>query len=449
MSAPLKQTDLAYALLHAAKVVGLVMDQGMSLDRAIASVSSKDRAAQAQGAVQDLAYFGLRWYGRGAVLTRLLTNKPRLNPASLNDLMALCLALLWDDEHPKYSAHTVVDQAVCAAQANPDWVKAKGLVNACLRSFLRDKANWKTRAEKDVVAATGFPQWWVKKVKAQHPAHWQQLLEQANTHPPMTLRVNQRVCSAAEYAERLAAAGLAATVLGKSTVLLAKPVPVHELPGFEQGHVSVQDLAAQMAAPLMDLKVGMRVLDACAAPGGKTGHMLELADVDVLALDSSQPRLQRVEENIARLARGLGFIPRVVCKAAAAENLDQWWDGKPFDAILLDLPCSGSGVVRRHPDIRWLRRESDVAQLSQIQHKILDTLWSTLAVNGTLLLVTCSVFSEEGPDLAKAFLDRHPDAQALAAPGVVLPQPDPSLDQSYQTSPDGFFYAKFTKKQSI
>lgn len=445
---PLKQTDLAYALLNASKVLGLVMDQGMSLDRALAQASTIERTAPAQGAIQDLAYFGLRWYGRGAALSKLLTNKPRLNPASLNDLLALSLALLWDDEQAKYTSHTVVDQAVCAAQANPDWVRAKGLVNACLRNFLRDKAAWKTRAEKETIAATGFPEWWVRKLKKQHPNDWQHLLEQGNTHPPMTLRVNARVCSASEYVDKLAACGIHASVLGESAVLLAKPVPVHDLPGFDEGHVSVQDLAAQMAAPLMQLKDGMRVLDACAAPGGKTGHMLELADVELLALDSSQPRLKRVEDNVARLSRSLGFTPRVVCKAAAAENLNQWWDGKPFDAILLDLPCSGSGVVRRHPDIRWLRRESDVAQLSQIQHKILDTLWSTLAVNGTLLLVTCSVFSEEGPELATAFLNKHPDAQALTAPGVVLPRPDASSNQPYQTSPDGFFYAKFTKIQS-
>jgi 16S rRNA (cytosine967-C5)-methyltransferase len=236
-----------------------------------------------------------------------------------------------------------------------------------------------------------------------------------------------------------------ASVIGEQAVLLAKPVPVSALPGFDLGQVSVQDSAAQLASQLLNPQNGQRVLDACAAPGGKTGHLLELADIELVALDSSPQRLGRVEDNIRRIAPTLNGQWDLRLKVAQAELLDTWWDGVPFDGILADVPCTGSGVVRRHPDIPWLRRPDDIAKLSQIQHKILNALWSTLKPGGTLLLVTCSIFPEEGPLLAKVFLDNHSDALAQTAPGWVLPVAPANPDQGFDASPDGFFYAKFEK----
>ncbi|MDH4396224.1 MAG: 16S rRNA (cytosine(967)-C(5))-methyltransferase RsmB [Limnobacter sp.] len=441
----LADTDLGFALLHASWAIGLVSREGKSLDQAISMVLEGVDLPQARGAVADLSYFGMRWLGRGRVLTELLTGKKNLRPAELEDLLALCFALLWDPKEAKYTQHAVVDQAVQACASDAAMMPGKGLVNACLRNFLRDQDNFVKQALQNNLAAWNFPNWWVQTLRKQHPDHWQDLLRQGNEHPPMVLRVNQRCMTGQAYLDLLTAEGRAAQLLGPQTVLLDKPCPVFDLPGFAQGEVSVQDSAAQMAARLLNPQSGQLILDACAAPGGKTGHLLELADVDVVALDDNPRRLARVRENFERLQPTLGSKVSLELQAASAESTTGWWDGTPFDHILADLPCSGSGVVRRHPDIRWLRRQEDVAKLSQTQQKILDSLWSTLKPGGTLLVVTCSIFLEEGPLLAQSFADRHSDAEPLAAPGVVLPHPQhPEL--RYSHSPDGFFYAHFSKK---
>ncbi|HEX4842044.1 MAG TPA: 16S rRNA (cytosine(967)-C(5))-methyltransferase RsmB [Limnobacter sp.] len=442
MSGPrLVETDLSFALLKAASTLLRVLEDGRSLDRALALELEGVRSAQAKGAIQDLAYWGMRHVGQGIVLTRLLTNKNRLEPALLNPLMALGLALLWPSDHPKYPAHTVVDQLVNACAAHPQLARAKGLANGCLRNFLRNTAEFVQRASEDPLAKYNVPTWWQAALQKAHPGQWAQLLALAQNHPPMVLRVNPHWGTPAQYVACLQAHGQTAAVVGQQAVRLDKPVPVGFLPGFDEGHVSVQDSAAQQAAPLLAPAPGMRVLDACAAPGGKTGHVLELADVDLVALDASQPRLQRVQANVQRLARCLKHAPRVQYKAAPAERPDQWWDGLPFDAILADVPCTGSGVVRRHPDIPWLRRPGDSAQLSRLQHKILAALWSTLKPGGTLLLVTCSIFPDEGPLLAKAFEENHADALPLPAPGLLLP----ADSGAGLPASDGFFYARFQK----
>ena len=403
------------------------------------------KTPQTLGVILDLAYFGMRNLGRVQVLTRLISGKALLNPEPLNELMALGFGLLWDDKNPKYPAHTVVDQMVYACTGSEQFARAKGLANACLRNFLRDSNTWRTKAFEDPLAQHNLPVWWIEKLKASHPQHWETMLAQAQSHPPLVVRVNTRSISAPAYAEQLNAAGMEARVIGQQAVLLAKPVPVSALPGFDLGQVSVQDSAAQLASQLLNPQNGQRILDACAAPGGKTGHLLELADIELVALDSSPQRLGRVEDNIRRIAPTLNGQWDLRLKVAQAELLDTWWDGVPFDGILADVPCTGSGVVRRHPDIPWLRRPDDIAKLSQIQHKILNALWSTLKPGGTLLLVTCSIFPEEGPLLANAFLDNHSDALAQTAPGWVLPVAAANPDQGFDASPDGFFYAKFEK----
>ncbi|HEX4856005.1 MAG TPA: 16S rRNA (cytosine(967)-C(5))-methyltransferase RsmB [Limnobacter sp.] len=441
----LNEASLAFALLKAAAVLTRVLREGRSLDQALATETRGVKMPQALGAIQDLSYFGLRNLGPGQVLTRLLSGKPLLSPEPLNELMALGFGLLWADSNSKYPAHTVVDQMVQACAASEQFARAKGLVNACLRNFLRDAGNWRAQAQKEPLAFYRLPNWWVNKLKASHPDMWQALLAQAQTHPPMVLRVNSRTGSAQAYVEQLGKAGLPARVIGPQAVLLDRPVPVSALPGFDLGQVSVQDSAAQLAAQLLKPENGQRILDACAAPGGKTGHLLELADIDLLALDSSPQRLGRVEDNIRRIAPTLTGKWNLRLKAAHAEAPETWWDGVPFDSILADVPCTGSGVVRRHPDIPWLRRPEDVAGLSRIQHKILNALWSTLKPGGTLLLVTCSIFPEEGPQLANAFLEHHPDALAQPSPGWVLPTQQSEFSQGFDASPDGFFFAKFQK----
>jgi 16S rRNA (cytosine967-C5)-methyltransferase len=448
LSAPrLAETDLAFALLKASGAISRVLREGRSLEHALSMETKGVSSPQALGAIQDLAYFGLRRLGQGQVLTRLLSDKPALEPTTLNELMALGFALLWDKSAPKYPAHTVVDQMVNACAASPTLGRAKGLVNACLRNFLRDADGWRTKALEYPLAQTNLPAWWVKALKTNHPEHWPAILAQSQSHPPLVLRVNSRVSTPAAYVEQLKTKGIEASVIGPQAVRVHKAVPVASLPGFEAGHVSVQDSAAQWAAPLLNPQHGQRILDACAAPGGKTGHLLELADLDLTALDSVPQRLDRVEDNVRRIAPTLTGPWNLRLKAAQAELLDTWWDGEPFDGILADVPCTGSGVVRRHPDIPWLRRPDDVAKLSRIQHKLLAALWSTLKPGGTLLLVTCSIFPEEGPLLAKAFQENHPDALAMDAPGAVVPSMQ-GLETGFDTSPDGFFFAKFQKSST-
>ena len=264
-----------------------------------------------------------------------------------------------------------------------------------------------------------------------YPQHWQAILQAANLPAPLTLRVNRRRASREQVLAAFQDAGLAAEPVGAAGLVVATPRPVVQLPGFAEGWWSVQDAGAQRAAELLAPADGMRVLDACAAPG-KTAHLLELADIDLLALDADAGRLERVGQNLDRL--GLGG-DRVRLQAADAADLDAWWDGKPFDAVLADVPCTASGIVRRHPDIRWLRRENDLRRTAALQTRILDALWRTVAPGGRLLYVTCSVFPIEGTRQALEFLQRHPEARRLDAPGQLLPV---AVDATPAEQQDGF-----------
>jgi 16S rRNA (cytosine967-C5)-methyltransferase len=263
------------------------------------------------------------------------------------------------------------------------------------------------------------------------PQQWQQVLAAGDRPPPLTLRVNRRKSSVEAYLSVLAGQGVGALQIGPAAIKLARAVPVAQIPGFADGVVSVQDAAAQLAAPLLGLQDGMHVLDACAAPGGKTGHILELADVDLLALDQDGERLARVGDNLRRLSL------RAALRQGDAAARD-WWDGRPFDRVLADVPCTASGIVRRHPDIRWLRRPEDAAQLAVLSARILDNLWALLKPGGQLLLVTCSLWPEESEWQAQALIDRQ-GAIALPAPGQLLPTTTDENDH------DGLFYALLQK----
>jgi 16S rRNA (cytosine967-C5)-methyltransferase len=412
---------------------------GRSLNDLLARVP-----ADARPGVQSLSFHVLRWLGGAQEVRNIVA--PKVPPPNVDALLVTALALLWPTgEEPPYPDHTLVDQAVnCARQRTP---AAAGFINAVLRRFVREREALVAKARHAPVGAYNHPLWWIERIKQDWPRHWQALLEQANRRPPMTLRVNAGRGTGAAYVERLAAQGqgarvLADPLLGGQAVMLDKPCPVTALPGFAAGEVSVQDAAAQRAAPLLlggtTLREGAHVLDACAAPGGKTAHLLEMRpDLDLLALDSDPLRLARVQDTLNRLQLQARLT------AADARDTARGWDGRPFDAILLDAPCSASGIVRRHPDVRWLRRPDDIVNLSRLQSEMLAALWPLLAPGGRLLYVTCSLFKAEGEQRIDAFLQRM-GAESVqrdpAAPGHLLPLADNG------TAPeDGFFYALLTK----
>src|SRR5436190_2059837 len=341
--APTAALPLARLLGHAADAVGAVRS-GQSLNAALARCP-----APARPGTQALAFHALRWLGAAEVVRRRLA--PKAPPPDVDSLLLVALALLWPAGGLPYEEHTLVDQAVAATTRRAP--RSAGFVNAVLRRFGRERDAIVAAALADPLARFNHPVWWLDRLRADWPDRWQAIAEADNLHPPMTLRVNARRATPAAYLETLAASGIEAIALGGAAIALVRPVPVTQLPDFAEGLVSVQDANAQRAAPLLlaePLPPGARVLDACAAPGGKTAHLLELADVDLLAIDRDPARLARVDVTLARL--GLQAETRAGDAAAPA----QWWDGRPFAAILLDAPCSASGIVRRHPDVRWLRR---------------------------------------------------------------------------------------------
>ena len=432
------QPPLWRQLQAAARLVQGVR-QGHSLTAQLPAVD----AALRPGA-QALTFHALRWLGLAEALRgRLAARAPAPRPDAL-----LCTALsLLAAPQPPYAAFTLVDQAVEAAKRDAAARAGAPLVNACLRRFLREReALLHGLAETDPVARWNHPRWWIERLRADHPAGWMDALTAAQQPAPMVLRVNARRATAPAYVERLAAAGIEAAPLGGQAARLAQPRPVQALPGFAQGEVSVQSLAAQMAAPLLleGLRADApRILDACAAPGGKTAHLLELSPgARVTALEIDPARSPRIAENLRRL--GLSAEVRV----ADAADTGAWWRGERYDAILLDAPCSASGIARRHPDVRWLRRPTDIDQLAARQDRLLAALWPLLAAGGRLLYCTCSVFRAEGEERIRAFVARHSEAASLPAPGHLLPHPDGKAGGLGDNGgcDDGFFYALLEKR---
>jgi len=287
------------------------------------------------------------------------------------------------------------------------------------------------------------PQWWIDALRAAYPHAWEAALLESNRHPPMVLRVNRRRLPASAYLEKLERAGIPARALGEEAMLLEKPCRVERLPGFAAGEVSVQDAGAQRAAPLLDVRDGMRVLDACAAPGGKTGHLLELARCELLAVDADRERARRIAENLSRL----GLAAKIV--VGDCREPESFSEGRTFDRILLDAPCSASGVVRRHPDIKWLRRRTDASGFAHTQAELLEASWRVLAADGKLLYATCSVFPEENREQVSAFLLRHPEAVMLPLSGLAGwgegAQPSSGGQILPSAYSDGFFYALLEK----
>ncbi len=422
----------------AAQAVHQVLS-GHNLTLALPAATRKfpNLTPQQRGTAQDLSYGTLRFYGEiNAYLSQLL-EKPLTNEG----VRCLLLVAIYQLLHDKAQAFTVVDQAVTAAtQFKTAW--AKGLVNAVLRNFLRQKEELAKKIMGNEIATYSYPQWWINKLKVQYPTYWQSILTVGNQHPPMTLRINRQKTKMSDYLLELQNDAMDARVLSDIAVMLDRPVSVEKIPQFITGGVSIQDYGAQSAAKLIDLKDHQRILDACCAPGGKTAHILETSNVVMTALDNDADRLLKVQSNLERLNLNADLI------CGDASYVHDWWDGVPFDRILADVPCTASGIVRRHVDIKWLRREADVASFAKQQAVILRELWQTLAKGGKLLYVTCSIFYEENQGQIDRFLQENADATqhtwSLAAKDAV-----PLKIENGQLIPcdahDGFFYALLQK----
>jgi len=401
---------------------------GMALPAALAAVDDGS-ALRGRSLVQELAYGTLRHWGRYEALTRALATRPVTDPL----LATLVCVALYQLDHTDAPPFAVVDRAVEAAGmiARP---QAKALVNAMLRRYLRecDALNAQV-ADASPVARWSYPRWWIGRVEADHPRHWQEILAAGNERPPLTLRVNRRAGTRNALLATFAAEGVEAAAAGSEGIIVDPPRAVTALPGFAAGAFAVQDLGAQLAAPILDPQDGMRVLDACAAPGGKATHLLECADIELVALDRDEARLERIRQVVA----------------GDAGTPSGWWDGRPFDRILADVPCTASGIVRRHPDAKWLRRKSDLADLAGEQRRILQALWPLLAPSGLLLYATCSVFAGENEQRVGEFLAETPgalretiifDAEIPHDGGQLLPS-----GEGARHNQDGFFYALLRK----
>ncbi|WP_028536789.1 16S rRNA (cytosine(967)-C(5))-methyltransferase RsmB [Paludibacterium yongneupense] len=398
------------------------IEAGRTLTEALAA-GGQNLAPRDRAALQDLGYGVLRHRAELHLMLRSLVPKP-LPEARLERVLLVALYQIF---YTRAAEYAIVNEAVILA-ASVAHGRFKGLVNGALRNALRRR---ETLPEVALVSEEGrfnHPQWWIDALKRHYPDAWQSILEASNAHPPMTLRVNRRKGTDEAYRERLAAEGIETRSPGPGALTLLRPVNVRELPDFAAGAVSVQDWGAQQAAMWLDLAAGQRVLDACAAPGGKSGHMLELADIDLTALDADAGRLRRVDDNLRRL----GLKARLL--TGDAGDVDSWWDGKPYDRILADVPCSASGVVCRHPDIKWLRRPTDFAGLARQQRRIIDALWSVLASGGKMLYATCSIFPEENAQQLAGFLERCRDARCLKQEQLLPTERH-----------DGFYYALLEK----
>jgi len=412
--------SLAYSFCLAATTIAAVRS-GESLTQALAGLAGEPSGARA--AAQEIAYGTLRCHGRGDfILARLLQ---RALPHAQTE--ALLLAAIYRLQTRPEAEHTVVDQAVAAAGEMVGGA-FRGLVNGVLRNYLRRRDELHAALAEDEPAACQHPRWWLDRLRQAYPQRWREIVAINNGQPPMSLRVNRRRSTPTAYRELLRAAGLSARQIGSHALILARAVPVEALPGFAEGLVTIQDIGAQRAAELIAPIAGERILDACAAPGGKATHLLEAADLDLLALDIDEVRTRRIAQNLDRLGLSATVLTGDCLSPAT------WWDGRPFDAILADVPCSASGVVRRHPDIKLLRRASDLRLFAHRQAAILDRLWPLLKAGGRLLYTTCSLFPEENGAQIDAFLVRQPGARRLCEE-LLLP-----CDEH-----DGFYHALLQK----
>jgi 16S rRNA (cytosine967-C5)-methyltransferase len=465
--------------LQGAASLLLAVRDGQSLTAALLDVDSTLRPG-----VQALGFHALRWLGRAEALRQQLARRPP--PPEADALLCVALALVWSERSSTptlvasrafgdslplsqekganfpgggpvenwpslYNDYTLVDQAVEAAKRSEATTHQASFINGCLRRFLRERDALVAKTDQNPQAIWNHPQWWIDRLRKDHPQQWQAILRASNAKAPLVLRINRLKTTVDHYIRALAAANIIADSIGDGGVLLAAAQAVPLLPGYAEGHFSVQDAAAQLAAPLLlkdVFKSGsarLNVLDACAAPGGKTAHLLELLNGNgrVTAIDISAQRCKSITQNLTRL----GLMANIIVGDAAKPA--QWWDGELFDAILLDAPCTASGIVRRHPDVRWLRRPGDIDQLAGVQANLLETLWALLKPGGRMLYCTCSIFRAEGDLQTQTFVANHNDAVLMPSPGHMLPQSSPLgevFPDNLLREHDGFYYALFQKQ---
>ena len=417
--------------------------QGRNHTQALAPIDESLRPG-----AQALLFAVLRRWGRTQAVQKILVQRPP--SAAANALLCTGLALALDEASAMYPTHTLVSQLVEAAKNHPNTRAQASFINACLRRFLRERLDCMNATDSLPSAKWNLPDWWIKAVRKDHPQHWEAVSEACQLAAPMVVRVNTRLTSREALQADWSAQGIDSVRVGEQGLMLRRAFPVQALPGFAQGHWSVQDVGAQLAIPLLlqgvksqDAKA-WRILDACAAPGGKTAHLLERLDAQVLALDIDALRCHRIHDNLKRLQLQAQVL------VADASQPATWWDGHAFDAILLDAPCTASGIVRRHPDIPWLRRASDLVGLAKQQRQLLDALWPLLKPGGRMLYCTCSVFVQEGGDQIQAFLARNTQARLLAPPVQLIPGVASNslgvLDNDAGEH-DGFFYALLERHQ--
>jgi 16S rRNA (cytosine967-C5)-methyltransferase len=432
--------ESAYVRALAAETI-IRVEQGRYLDAVLDEIRSRDPAAASQSALlQELAYGTLRWFHQLNGIAQLFLQRPLSSKDA--DIRSLLLVGLYQLRHMRVPEYAAVDVTVAAADVlKKTW--AKGLLNACLRSYLRETE----RVEQAVAASTelrySYPTWLLEATRRDYPNDWPRILDANNERPPMTLRVNEARISRRQYCETLESEGIAYRMHGSvgTAVVLKSPTAVDKLPGFREGWFSIQDAAAQLAAPWLDAHPNERVLDACAAPGGKAAHIYERTPSplrQLTALDSNAERAERMQANFARLG------VTATCLVADAADPAQWWDGEPYDRILVDAPCSATGVIRRHPDIKLRRKPEDLEKLEQSQARLLDGVWPCLVRGGRLLYVTCSILCRENDRQVQGFVARHRDAdvETLSSAGTSMRR---------QTLPgeedmDGFYYAALRKK---
>ena len=425
--------------LQGASSLLLAVRDGQSMTAALLDVDGTLRPG-----VQALGFHALRWLGRAEALRQQLAKRPP--PPEADALLCVALALAWNEKEAPYSPFVLVDQAVEAAKRSEATTHQASFINGCLRRFLRERDELVAKTDANPQAVWNHPQWWIDRLRKDHPEQWQAILRANNAKASLVLRINCQKTTVAQYISALAAMNIEASAVGESGVVLAQALPVPSLPGYAQGHFSVQDAAAQIAAPLLmkalPANPNLNILDACAAPGGKTAHLLELGAARVTALDIDSRRTGRIAQNLQRL----GLHAQIVVGDAAKPKA--WWDGQFFDGILLDAPCTASGIVRRHPDVRWLRRPTDIAQLANIQAQLLEALWPLLKPGGSMVYCTCSVFKAEGDNQIQTFLAHHTDARLMPSPGHLLPQSSASgvvIPDNLTGEHDGFYYALLQK----
>ena len=425
---------------EATTVVAKLLTQDGSLSTLIPSALERVKQ-QDRSLLQELCYGTARWQPRLKLYLDALMDKPLRNKD--NDVRALLLIGLYQLAFLRIPSHAAIHESVAVAtKLKKNW--AKGLVNGVLRRFQREQAQLDQQLASQPVFQTSHPAWLMAAMTQAWPENCPALFDINNSRPPMTLRVNQQRISRNDYLQLLADGGIPglATPYSEHGIVLDVPTDVEALPHFRQGYCSVQDEAAQLAAPLLELASHQRVLDACCAPGGKTAHILECQPTlqTCVGLDISAERMQRTADNLRRLDLQAQLL------VADANQPDVWWDGQQFDRILVDAPCSGSGVIRRHPDIKILRDSANVAKLAATQLTLLQALWPLLAPGGIMLYATCSILPEENTKLVARFVEQHDDAAPVpihASWGVAQPFGRQLLPAA--NSHDGFFYAKLRK----